>query len=445
MHRARHFVLKLAASPFWKSLFKNSFWALLGDSIASIVNLGISILIIRSIGSDAYGQFVIAQTYMYVMDVIFNIQSWQGVIHFGQKAITGHKKRDFHEIIKLGTIIDISTALIGGILSIIFASLIGGMFGWSQQVIACAQLFSYTIFSHFAGTPTGILRLMDKFDLVALQKFLSAAIKLVGILTLHISNGANLYIIVLVYVIGDIIGNVLLVVFAIYTYSKKYNIKETIFAKMPRQKINFIRYTFWSSLNSVVDLPVSYLDIFIVSYLGDSKVAIYKVFKQIIGIMQKATSPVQQSSLPQFTALSANRKFHYGFAVVKRIRSFILRVFTPIVVLVGASSPFWLSYIYGVDYASYWYILFALLSIQLLALSYTTIHPYFLALGKAKESTLYILIANIVYIGMAFLLIRVIGLAGMVVAFGVQVALAIWPKYQNIQKTLKSTNNNIKL
>lgn len=392
-------------------------------------------LIIHMIGNEQYGQFVLAQTYMYVVDAILNIQSWQGVIYYGQLAVGARDVNELNGVIKLGSIVDFVTAIIGGIIAINLAPAVGKILGWDQMIIFCAQIFSYTIFSNFSGTPTGVLRLLNKFNLVSLQKFLSAIIKLMGLFAVLISSdNVNLDSMVFVYVVGDILGNVLLVIFALYSYSRRYSVKKFLCSKLPRCKLDFVRYTLWSTLNGIVDLPVSYLDVFIVSTLGDVKVAIYKVFKQLINVFSKVTTPIQQASLPQFTELVMQHQEKYGFLAVKKIRDFILRVFSLGFALLGLSSPIWLAIFYGSEYAAEWWVFCLFLFVQLFALAHVAIHPFFAALGRAKESTLYIAFANVIYLIIAFILIQKVGLFGMVIAFAVQVFLAIGMKYRKIQK-----------
>lgn len=436
MQKLSAFKQQLIANKFWKNLFKNSFWALLGDSSAALVSLIVSIVIIKLIGTSQYGEFMLAQTYMNVIDTILNVQSWQGVIYFGQCAVTKHRANDLHGIIKLGIIIDFLTAILGGIIALVFATYIGQLFRWSTNTIACAIIFSYTVFSHIAGTPTGILRLFDKFNLVALQKFLSAAIKLFCLFVLIVGGNTNLVAAATVYVIGDCVGNLLLVVFALFVYCKNYQFRQILHAKLPQKTVDFIKYTLWSTLNGIVDLPVSYLDIFIVSLLGTTKVAIYKVFKQIVSILSRATSPIQQASLPQFTDLVAQHKANYGFQVVLKISHAIIKIFGPFILFAGLSSPLWLNLLYGPEYSAYWWILALFLIAQLFALSFTTIHPFFFALGKARESTLFIAIANLLYFIIAITSIQAIGLIAMVIAYAVQISCAIGLKYFVIRRKL---------
>ena len=75
-------------------MFKNSFWAFLGDSLASVINLIVTILLIRLIGNEGYGVFVLAQSYMQVVDVLLNVQCWKSVIQYAQKALVKKKYKE---------------------------------------------------------------------------------------------------------------------------------------------------------------------------------------------------------------------------------------------------------------------------------------------------------------------------------------------------------------
>ena len=91
MKKIQSKIEKIKKDAFWGSLFKNSFWAFLGDSVASVIGLVVTILLIRLIGSDSYGVLVLGQSYMQIVDVIINVQSWKSVIQYGQKALVKNK------------------------------------------------------------------------------------------------------------------------------------------------------------------------------------------------------------------------------------------------------------------------------------------------------------------------------------------------------------------
>lgn len=429
------YYVKIKGNSFWNNLFKNSFWAFSGDAMASILGLIITILLIKLIGSEKYGVLVLAQTYMTIMDVILNIQSWKSVIQYGQKSIVKDDIDSLNGYIKLGTILDMSTAILGGLVAIIIAPIIGEIFNWSRELVVCSQIFSFTIFSHFAGTPTAVLRILNKFNLVALQKFISSAIKLITLIIIFMyKKNISLIEVTIVYCVTDIIGNILLVIFAIYSYLKKYRRMLIFRAKIPKDTKDFVKFTIWGTLGDIVDVPVNYLDVFIISLLGNHLVAVFKVYKQCVAILQKVTSPIQQSILPQFSELAAKGEKNRGFDVVIKIRNAVLKIIGPIAFVLGITSFVWLKIIYGDIYANHWYILFAYLLIQVFALSYTTVHPYFLSLNKAKYSTIYVLISNISYILVAFLSVKIIGMWGLILAYLIQCSLVIYLKIYDIKK-----------
>ena len=431
---------KIKNDNFWKNLFKNSFWAFFGDASASAITFIISIILIKIIGSESYGILILAQSYMNIMDVIINIQSWRSTIQYGQKALVDGNDKELHSYVKLGCIMDISTAILCFIISILLPNLIGGFLHWSNEMILCSEIFAITIISHFAGTPTAILRLFNKYNLVALSKTLAAIFKITAIVAYYlITKNLNLVSSTIIFMLTDFIGNILLVVFAFYNYSKKYKISDIIKAKMPKDAKSFISYTLWGTLSEIVDLPVQTIDVFIVSVLGNATVAIYKIFKQIIGIISKVTGPIQQSILPQFSELSAKGNEKRGFEVVIKIHKTILKYTLPISILVGVTSYFWLGKLYDMTYANYWYILFIYLMIQTYALSYTTIHPFFITLGNMRINAIIEFTANIAYLIISYILVRAMGLLGITIAFLIQILLNIFLKYFCIKKMIANT------
>ena len=440
MKELKKILHKIKNDNFWKNLFKNSFWAFFGDASASAITFIISIILIKIIGSDSYGILILAQSYMNIMDVIINIQSWRSTIQYGQKALVDGNIKELHSYVKLGCIMDISTAILCFIISVILPHFIGSLLHWSNEMILCSQIFAITIISHFAGTPTAILRLFNKYNLVALSKTLAAIFKITAIVAYYlITQNLNLISSTIIFMMTDFIGNILLVIFAFYNYSKKYKISDIIKAKMPKDSKSFISYTLWGTLSEIVDLPVQTIDVFIVSVLGNATVAIYKIFKQIIGIISKVTGPIQQSILPQFSELSAKGNEKRGFEVVIKIHRTILKYTLPISILVGVTSYFWLGKLYDITYANYWYILFIYLIIQTYALSYTTIHPFFITLGNMKINAIIEFTANIVYLIVSFILVRVMGLLGITIAFLIQILLNIFLKYFCIKKWVENT------
>lgn len=435
--KVKDILIKIKSNDFWRKLFKNSFYAIIGEGGSSVINLFIVFLLIKLLGNDEYAILVLAQSYMSILDLIINLQSWQSVIKFGEEMRVKNKIDKYLEFIKLGSILDISTAILCGLISLFIAPLIGSIFNWSNELILCCQIFTAEIYFHFSGTPIAVLRLENKFNLVAIQKIVSAIIKLAVLLfILCMTSKLSLITAVIIYVVTDIISHLILVIMFLTIIHKKWGIRRLLKSKMPENNGQFIKYTIWCTLGDAVDIPVLYLDVFVVSALKLELVTVFKVFKQIISVLSKLAAPIYQAIFPQFSTLVAKGEYKRGYDAVIKIRNAVYKYFIPLIIVVGLSSPIWLNIIFGEIFSQYWYILFIYLIIHTYALSYTTIHPYFTALGKVKEGFIICLIANVVYLILALTLTKHFGMIAIVMSYAVQILIVIHEKKHMIKKEI---------
>lgn len=435
--KVKDILMKIKSNDFWRKLFKNSFYAIIGEGGSSVINLFVVFLLIKLLGNDKYAILVLAQSYMSILDLIINLQSWQSVIKFGEEMRVKNKIDKYLEFIKLGSILDISTAILCGLISLFIAPLIGSIFNWSNELILCCQIFTTEIYFHFSGTPIAVLRLENKFNLVAIQKIVSAIIKLAVLLfILCMTSKLSLITAVIIYVVTDIISHLILVIMFLTIIHKKWGIRRLLKSKIPENKGQFIKYTIWCTLGDAVDIPVLYLDVFVVSALKLELVTVFKVFKQIISVLSKLAAPIYQAIFPQFSTLVAKGEYKRGYAAVIKIRNAVYKYFIPFIVVVGLSSPIWLNIIFGEIFSQYWYILFIYLIIHTYALSYTTIHPYFTALGKVKEGFIICLIANVVYLILALTSTKHFGMIAIVISYAIQILIVIHTKKYMIKKEI---------
>lgn len=429
----------IKGNNFWKNLFKNSFYAVVGEGGASAINLIIMVLLIKLMGNEGYATLILAQSYMLILDTIINMQCWKGVIKFGEEAKATKNDEEFNGYLKLGAILDISTAVLGCIISFILSSILGNALGWSETLITSAQIFSIVILFHFSGTPTAILRMNDKFNWVAVQKIISALLKMLAIIVILIFiKKISVITGVIIYALTDIIGHLILIGMSLVIVHKDMGIKTVIKSKLPIKSKEFTKFTIWTTLSDVVDVPVQYFDVFIISKLNLSLVAIFKVFKQLISIISKLTTPLYQAIYPQFSKLVANNQKTEGYNVVLKVRKTVIKFFLPVSIIIGLTSYWWLQLIFDINYANYWYVLCIYLVSHTFALSYTTIHPYFVSIGKVLDSFIICMISNIVYIIIAYSLVNILGMIGLIFAYVVQFSIVIFAKKIIIERSLEN-------
>lgn len=427
-------IRRILNNSFWKKLLKNVSIVLAGNGGSTIINFIVAVLMIRTLGNTQYGVFCIALQYMTVVDGVVNFQSWSGVIKYGSEALTYKNDKRLAAIFKNGFMIDIITAVLGGIIAICVLPIICSILNWSEELNLLALLFSVEIIFHLEGTSVGILRLFDMFKYTATQAIVAALIKLALIGGYIFCGGKSLLIITALYVATDVIKHLMLVFLALKVLHKKFGIRRVLSASLKDIDKQFLRYTLWNNVGYTVDVPVRYFDIFIISLISVEMVAIYKTFKQILQVLSMLIHPISQAILPQFSELIALKKGKEALGKVYKLRNAILLVGLAAALLALLIGRPIFGLILGQEYADHLMLFEFMLVTQMITMSFVSIHPLFAALGKAKQDFIITLATNLLYMGCAFGLVHWIGVYGLIIAIFVQGISSIALKLHYAQK-----------
>lgn len=434
-------VLYVLKNDFWSKLIKNVTTVIVGNGGSSIINFVVTCVMIRAVGNTEYGVFLLALQYMNLIDGIVNFQSWAGVIKYGSEAIVEKREDKLAAIFKCGFIIDIATAGLGSIIALLILPTVANFMHWDSNLVLLAALFSGEILFHLEGTSIGILRLYDKFKLTAIQSIVSAILKLTLIGGYFLLGGRSLIVITVLYVITDIFKHMLLVFYALLVLHEDMGIRKVAKSNLKLNDDKFIKYTIWNNFCYTVDVPVKYFDIFIISLISVDMVAIYKVFKQIIQILSMLINPISQAILPQFSELVAQNRTAEALRKVLKLRNVILGCGT--IAVVGSllfGKPIF-TWVLGSEYGENLLLFEALFVVQIFLMSYTAIHPFFAALGVPRIDFMFTAITNLIYMFVAFVTVKTIGVYSIILAMAVQGISLIWLKCYYSKKRFISPND----
>ena len=141
-----------------------------GDAIGSVLSIISISFITKRIGMEKYGFLI--QGIASLVDGIFNFQSWQGFIKFFPAA--KGKDEEVKKLIKFSYILDIATALIAFIILNSAGVLIRKIYNFTPQEMFLLMIFSFYIIFNIQGTPIGILRSFDRFDMLRNQRVITS-------------------------------------------------------------------------------------------------------------------------------------------------------------------------------------------------------------------------------------------------------------------------------
>lgn len=428
---------KAGGQGFWARLFRNAATALLGTSGAQAIGLITLSVLVQSLGVTQYAFFVLGQQYMTVVDALVNFQSWQAIIKFGADAKSQRDDERLFADLKLGIIMDVATAIAGTVLGLLALTFVCDLMGWGAEVKLAAFIFSLEIVFHIEGSSIGILRLFDKFQWTAANSIALAVFKLLvvgGYCLLPIEHTMLGY--VVVYVATDIANHVSLLFLALYFLHRRFGLRRVLLAPLSRRDHGFVSFCLWSNLGTTVDVPVKYLDVFIISAVSVEMVAVYKVFKQALQVFSLLTNPISTAIMPQMSELVSEGRQRDAFGVVLKIRNAICAVMVGCLIIAAIFGYPLFGVFFGPEYAANLPLFLILLAVHFYGLMYVALHPYFFSLGLAKEDSLLNLVSNILYLGVAFLLVHFLGVYAIVIATMLQYLATNMTKVHVVNKKL---------
>jgi O-antigen/teichoic acid export membrane protein len=143
----------------------------------------------RALGPIEFGEFALVLTYGQLIANLVQFQSWKGVIRFGALHVAEGKKDALARLFGFTTTLDAASTIVGATLAIIGVQLAAHVLHWSPGVERPAAIFGTVVLLASGGTPSGMLRLLDRFDLQAYTEAVGPIVRLVGSLSVWATGG----------------------------------------------------------------------------------------------------------------------------------------------------------------------------------------------------------------------------------------------------------------
>lgn len=438
IEKPRSLMKRLRADAFWRKLIKNVSTIVVGQGGASVLNMITAFLSAAFLGVAGYGSLMIGLTFMQAVDAFLNFQSWQGVIRYGSICLEDKNERGLAATIKAGFCVDFVSAIFGCAVAFAMVPLVAGVLRWDSISTAAALIFCVEILVHVEGTPTGVLRLFDKFKYVAIHAVVSAALRLLFVgIALYIF-GFNVLAVACAYCLADMLKSASLFLIAACVVGKRMGLASVARSSLRDLPKGFFPFTVWSNLDATADAPIMYFDVFFLSLLSSEVVGVFKLFKQLLSSLTLLSSPVQQAVMPQLAELIAKGLNNRAYLVVVKIRKTVAKIVVPCAIIAVAIVPPLLSLFLDPVYGSYWYLFAAMAALSAAGISFSALHPCFSAYGFSRQSAIITFVSNVVYLIACYLLISVVGVMAIPLSMAIQYYLVIGLKIAYIKKEVLS-------
>lgn len=134
----------------------------------------------RTLGLTGFGVLILIHAFAQFLGETVKFQSWQTVLHYGARPLAEGRAADFGKVLRFTLALDAIGAIVGVAVGLIATLAFGDWLELSPEYRPAAALYVLSVAFMVSATPMGLLRLLDRFDVLARQTALVALVRLVG-------------------------------------------------------------------------------------------------------------------------------------------------------------------------------------------------------------------------------------------------------------------------
>ncbi len=415
----RRRVLAWFKDDVFRRLFVNAGKLLSANAVAAVLGLVATVLTARALGPERYGVCALVLVYQLTVGKLVTFNAWQAIIKFGSEALQADDLPALRKLIKFGFVLDIGSAVVGTVLAVALSGPVISLLGWDQSVRPLLVLYSVLILFSLSGTPIGVLRLFDRFDLLSYTAVLSGLVRLGGVAWCFLT-GQALFGFVLVYLVTGVIGQIYQVLASLWVL-KKENLGGLFHERFGGIRSSFPGiwdYVWTTNVNSTIRMVSREADELIIAGLTTpAALGLFKVAKQFSRLLPRLIDPLYQSIYPELTRLWAGNRKRAFLSLIKRTT----------LVVGGIATVGWIAFLLcgqwliaatvGTAYSpAYSVALLYLLAIVIATCAFS-LQPSMLAVGLPRSSLKVQVAATAFYLVLLFPLVHILSIKGAALAY----------------------------
>ena len=272
------------------------------------VNAGLSLAYIalaaRALGASQLGILVLINAFAQVVGEVAKFQSWQTVLQYGTAPLADGQRDQVQRVIRFSVILDLLSTAIGLVVGVAGAILLGPHLGWPAALTPVAALYALSIAFMVPATPVGLLRLFDRFDLMASQAAISSAVRLAGSAAGFLL-GSPLDFFLAVWAAGTVAGFVYLAVVCGVELHKRdltrgFSWRGPLTLNMP----GAWRFAWATNFSSSLDVAFTHVATLAVGgLLGPTEAALWRVARQVADALAKPAKLLVPALYPELAKL----------------------------------------------------------------------------------------------------------------------------------------------
>lgn len=304
----------------------------------------------RGMTPALFGVLVLIHSYANGVGAIVKFQTWQFIVRYGAPALGRGDIAELRDVTGFAFGLDLASGLIGMAGGLILLPFVAQWFGIDAGDLGIAMLYCTLIPTMTAATPTGVLRVLDRFDQLALQQLATPLLRAVGGAISYFGHfGFTGF--VLTWYIADLVGDLCLWYMAVRELREK-GIHGALRPGLrgPGRRLTGawdfvwttnIAHSIWAAWGPISNLIVG-------AMLGPASAGLFKIAATFFDSASKPADLMSRSFYPEIMRLDPTSTHPWLLAVRSALMSGAIGLVILLVVMVGGEPV--IGFVFGKRY-----------------------------------------------------------------------------------------------
>ena len=344
---------------------------MVGAKFLSVI-LGIGTLWIatRALSPAEFGIVIFLHAYMLFFAEVATFQNWQAIIRYGADDQKAGDSTALAKLMKFGIKLDALSAVMAYLgslalfgLAMVFishfpslapdASMAGDSMG-NATLQKYAALYCLVVLARQTSTLTGVLRLFDRFGLLALEAMIMPAIRFIGSLYAF-KAGWGLEGFLAIWFFASLVNYLVLIATGAWELHGRKLLGQTLRAKsgFTNQRKGLWSFVIKSNIDSTLAAGTLHLPaLMVMAFFGPVFTGIYRIAEEVAKLLSEGFKLLDQVIYPELAKLVVNGEADKIWRIVIRAGVIMLGVGLIMSGVVWAYGPYVLGTIFAADYSA---------------------------------------------------------------------------------------------
>jgi O-antigen/teichoic acid export membrane protein len=270
---------------------QNTGWLMGARGVNGVLSLAYLALATRALGLEGFGYFTLCLTFAQAVVGLASFQTWQAVIRWGQR------RENIADAVGFALALDLLTLGLGAVGAGLLLTFAGDWLPIPQDLRREAFALTLVFLLSIRSTPTGILRLNDRFARGAGADTVTSIVRVIGAGVVAFAE-PTIEAFLIVWAIAEIATAATYWLFALQC--EKVDLSRISLRRLPRAEPGVWSFVMGTALSGTLQIASRQLLVLLVGALGGATLAgIYRVAAQLGEGLLKLAQALMRATYPE--------------------------------------------------------------------------------------------------------------------------------------------------